>query len=230
MKQDLFSRIKELSCVTKISNFFPQENQIFDFIFFVCPRFTGNGLKINKHKTGFTANYREGISEYSKVRFQMVKNFMDQINAIGINYTVNTIFAAADSILLFPIPAEPPSTPSGNDIPGDFKLISNFDIYRNHFQTFGQIYRQEPWKNTPNWALKIEYDRLTEIIPSHTPEEIKEDFIARCFAGFALDGIILKKGLFGTNPIILGVESKGVSVLQNSALERKDWIPVIDLC
>jgi hypothetical protein len=229
MKQDLFSSIKELSCVTRISNFFPEENQIFDFIFFVCPRFSGSGLKINKHQTGFTANYREGISEYSKERFKMVKNFIDQINTIGINYTVNTVFAAADSMLLFPLPPEPPITPHGDDIPKDFELISNLNIYRDHFQNFSQIYRQEPWKSAPNWALKIEYERLAEIIPSHAPENIKQDFISRCFAGFALDGIILRKGLFGSNPVLLGVESKGVSVLQNCALERKDWLPVIDL-
>lgn len=230
MTTDLFSTIKALPGVAKISNFFPQENQILDLIFFVCPRFTGNGLKINKHQTGFTANYREGISEYSKERFVKAQNFMDRLSSANIKYKIKTIFAAADSTLLFPVPAEPPVLPSYEYIPEGFKLTSNLEIYQNHLQDFGRIFRQEPWKSAPSWALKIEYDRLTEIIPHHTPEEIKEDFIARCFAGFALDGIILRKGLFSTNPIILGVESKGVSVLQNCALEKKDWLPVIDLC
>ena len=55
------------------------------------------------------------------------------------------------------------------------------------------------------------------------------ELIERIFTGFALDGKLISAGYFGNNPIILGIESPGVIILQNSALTRKQWLPVIQL-
>lgn len=226
---DLFSQIKSFSSVQKVSNFYPNGNDLYDLVFFVCPRISGKGIKINKANTGFTASYRDGMSEYSRERFVRVSNFLTEIRSIGLRYSLTTIFAAADSYLLFPIPADPPEIPSPEFIPDGFELVSNLQIYRNFSTEFGYFYRDCIWKKTPQWARKLEIERLAEILPINAPENLKTDFTDRCFAGFALDGLVLKQGIFGPNPVILGVESLGVSVLQNAALEKPDWIPVIDL-
>lgn len=76
----------------------------------------------------------------------------------------------------------------------------------------------------------MEEERLLELLPTTVPKNLAADFVRRVFAGFALDGILIRKGEFGTkNPVILGVESPGVGVLQNAALPKGQWLPVIQL-
>ena len=229
LTHDLFATIRALSSIKKVSNFYVPEDTVLDLVFFVCPRLTGNGLKVNKLKTGFAASYRDGISEYSRERFERVDRFCHELQSFDVNYRLTAIFAAADSMMLFPIPAEPPNLPSAEFVPQGFKLLSNLEIYASQFQTFAKLYRDSVWQKAPPWAIKMERDRLAEILPRNIPDNISEDFINRCFAGFALDGLILRQGYFGQNPVILGVETPGVSVLQNIALERSQWLPVIDL-
>ena len=167
---DLFSQIRDFSSVQKVSNFYPENNICHDFIFFVCPRINGSGIRVNKANTGFTASYRDGISEYSRERFVRVGNFLSEIRSIGLNYSLNAIFAAADSYLLFPIPATPPTIPAPEFIPDGFELTSNLQIYREYLTEFGCFYRDCIWKRTPQWANKLECERLTEILPTSAPE------------------------------------------------------------
>lgn len=236
MDTDLFSLLKAAKSVARISNFYLNDYHVIEFISFSCPRFTGNGLKLNECKTGFTATYRDGFSANSLKSFELIQAFNEEFgqicqdNSVEMKIKTKVIFADADSVILLPIPVSPPAMPPIEDRPCGIIFKRNLPIYREYLAKFGEIYQEKPWKSAPKWALEMEYERLDKIIPSHTPEPIKEDFINRCFAGFALDGIILREGRFGPNPVILGVESKGVSILQNSALAKKDWIPVIDLC
>jgi len=71
--------------------------------------------------------------------------------------------------------------------------------------------------------------RLNDLLPDGCPSNVSKDFVRRAMAGFALDGILIKSGCFGGNPVLLGVESPEVAVLQNAALSRENRIPVIQL-
>lgn len=228
-KVDLYQLFTNFSSVKKISNLYPiEEDQTLDFIFYVCPRMTGKGLFINRNKTGFTAKYQNGISKYSQSRFEMVKRFIINMESQKIPYSLTTIFASADSFLLFPAPVNQPQLPE-EDIPEGFQLVSNYEIYQKYLLNFGIFYNEQIWNKLPRSFVNIETKRLMEILPSSAPENLKIDFIERCFAGFALDGFILKQKEFGQNPIILGVESSGVSVIQNATFEQLERIPIIEL-
>lgn len=231
--RDFFQIFRDIPSVQKVNNLFPgSEQTIFDFVFFVCPRLSGNGLRLNRHKTGFTATYRDGISEYSVERIQRVESFLAEVDCLdGINYTVTIVFASADSFILFPIPVEPPPIPLA--LHHKMAVVANHEIYKDHLPIFGKFFQQKPWfvaaSKLVAKAVQQERQRLVEVLPEKAPENIKEDFIERCFSGFALDGFLLREGILVKNPVILGVESWGVPVLQNSALAEDQRLPVIEL-
>jgi len=223
---DLFSSLKKIETIKKINNFYPERiSNPLNFVFFLCPAMNGSGFRLNRHKTGLTATYKEGISKSGQKNIERVSRFVKEMEKTEIKFSVTTIFANADSLILFPVPVKEPSLPEYSI----FETVGNYEAVKQNLCIFSRFYRERPWLNVPEKFINTETDRLKESFLSNLPENIVLDFIDRTFAGFALDGALLRKGLFGENPILLGVESPGVSVLQNVALTKKDWIPVVEL-
>lgn len=230
---DLFALIRRLREVSKVSNLYPQHGERpLDLIFFTCPKMKGgrwrNRIRVNPQGTGFTTTYKEGVTEESLSRVHQAVNFARILTGVGIKVgALTNVFASTDSLILFPIPVSPPPTIPQFD---GVRTISNYEVVLGHLTLWGELYREQPWQKVPRWARKMEEERFRKLLPVTAPENLVEDFIRRVFAGFSLDGILIRQGKFGTeNPVILGVESPGVAVLQNAALLNKEWLPIIQL-
>lgn len=223
---DLFYVLRNFETVERVSNLYPSiTEKSLNFLFFLCPKIKGSGLRLNRNKTGFIVDYSAGLSNKSQDATERVKRFLAELTDIQVSYSAKAIFASADSIILFPIPVEPPAIP---DIT-DFDVISNLGLMLKHLPDFGRLYRDKPWNSVPKKVREQERERLSNLLPSNTPNHLKQDFVERTWAGFALDGILTRQGYFGDNPVLLGVESPGVAVLQNSALPKDQWIPIVQL-
>ena len=110
------------------------------------------------------------------------------------------------------------------------KVVSNLEAVKNRMSDFNDIYNSQPWKKESiQRFVSLEEKRMAQFLDKKMQNNIKKDFIRRVFAGFALDGIFMRERVFGSNPVILGVESPGVPILQNSTLGRGDWVPVVSL-
>lgn len=225
---DAFQTIRNMEMVKRVSNFYPEVWQKpIDFLFFVCPP-NKNRPKLNRHKNGFTFCYRKGagLDRLNQERVQKVQSFLNAFQLAGIAFNCRCIFAAGDALIVSPIPLEKPDyLLKIEGIP----VVSNYELVCSNLGRFAALYNKKPWETVPSKVTKEEKERLFQILPTEADENIKMDFVERVWAGFALDGILMKKGAFGSNPVILGVESFGVTILQNSALSKKDWIPVIGL-
>lgn len=229
---DVFRVISKLEEVERVRNLYPKgAERPLDLIFFTCPQMRGsrrrNRIRVNELGTGLTTRYEEGISENSLARLEKAKRFAQILGEakVKVGCIINVV-GTADALILFSPPVNPPPIPRFEGV----RTISNYEIVLRHFALWAEFYRQQPWLNAPRWARKMERERLRGLLPTTVPENLAEDFVRRVFAGFALDGILIHKGEFGTkNPVILGVESLGVAVLQSAALPKEQWLPVIQL-
>ena len=61
------------------------------------------------------------------------------------------------------------------------------------------------------------------------PKVWKERMIRRIISSYVLDGILMRRGVYGPNPVILGVEATSTVVIQNAGLGDNEKIPVIML-
>lgn len=226
---DLFQVIREFNSVKQVSNLYPEvENKPLNFLFFICPATKPSGYKINRNKTGLTVEYVNGYNKSTDERLTRVNMFIEEAKKAKISFNVSAIFASADAIMLFPIPVTPPFLP---DLDFGIKIVSNYEIVWSNFARYAKLFYSKPWENVPDKFVRMEYDRIKTFFSERKiPQYIVQDFIERVFAGFALDGVLIRGGYFGDNPVILGIESPGVVVLQNAALPRKQWLPIIQLC
>ncbi|MEA3463492.1 MAG: hypothetical protein U9R14_00170 [Patescibacteria group bacterium] len=213
----------------RVSNLYPEiGKKPLDFLFFICPKLKSNGFRLNRNKTGLAVEYVKGENKSTVERLEKVKMFISEVRGAGIEFTISAIFASADAIMLFPLPVMVPPLPNLNS---NIRVISNYEIVQNNFFEFIRLYNNRPWEKVPEKFVKMEYERLKSFIHGQKiPQNIIHDFIERAFTGFALDGKLIRAGHFVDNPVILGIESPGVVVLQNAALSRKQWLPVIQLC
>lgn len=204
-----------------------------NFLFFVCPRMKNPGITIKR--SALTAKYVPGLSGYQQKRIARIKRFFHEAESfygarskVRINFDIKkAIFAAADSFILFSPPLDPP-----REVPNipEIEVVSNIDLYKKREGRFTDIlYHERPWEKIPAWVLDTEEKRLRQLLPVETSREVKQEFIQRVFAGFALDGLVIREGVFGGNPVILGIESPGVGYLQNASLKPEERIPVIQL-
>lgn len=223
---DVFGTLKGLNSVAQVSGIAPDRAQPLRFVFFVCPKMTGKGLRPNEDSTGLRATYVPGLSQSTLSRVSRVERFMGQIGAAGIKATATAIYAAADALTLFPRPMAVPSAPA---TVGPFAAVPNGDAVARHFAMFGQLYRDQPWRNIPGRFVVQEEVRLRELLPGGLSTVVADDFVRRVLAGFALDGLLLAGQAFGACRVILGVESPGVAKLQNAALSRDQRLPVVQL-
>jgi len=233
---DLFETIRKMPGVIKVSNFYEKTSaRTLDFFFFICPRMKSSGLRVNELKTGLVAEYVKGKNKSTVERLAKVSAFIKEFQKLNIPYTLTAVLASADALILFPIPVPKPPlehylATNDNNI-ANVRTISNYEIVLKFFPLFGELYYKKPWTQLPQKILRAEKERLESFFTSRRiPENLIQDFIRRIFAGFALDGILAQRGHFGiNNPVLLGVESPGVAMLQNAALSRDQWLPVIQL-
>lgn len=231
---DIFQLLREMPSVQKVSNLYPERmdfDRMLTFLFFACPRVNGSGFRINPQKTGLTASYTATASGSMIDRVGQANAFIDEFRVLSakhrIRYQCRCIFAAADALVLFPIPKAPPPTPEWGE--ANIELISNYEPMRNHIELLAEFRQNKPWQSLPGSVITEERQRLLSFLPHGLPDNIRQDYVERIFAGFCLDGHLIRKELFGENPIILGVEPPGVTMIQNSALAKQDWVPVIAL-
>jgi len=224
---DMFSRLRELSSVLKVSNLYQQvADEVITFVFFICPKMKGQGFRINSNKTGFDAEYVPAVLANSAIlAIERATRFLSEFETLGLPFMSRALYASADALILPSVPTTPPATPVSLDV----EIVSNDQAVIEHLTDFGRLYREKPWRNTPQKISDLERQRLISILPSNTPTNVACDFVERTWSGFALDGVLIRSECFGPNPVLLGVESPGVSVLQNAALPRDQWLPVIQL-
>ncbi len=226
---DIFAQLRRFESVEKVSNLYSEasKNVPLDFFFFLCPKMKGSGLKLNRNKTGLTAEYVEGLNTSTPQRISRVKRFLEEFKTLKIPFTCKGVLSLADAIILFPVPARPPVAPL--DILG-IPIISNYELVKMSFVRFAGLLNEKPWERSPGKVRESEFARLSEMLKyANPPQNLIQDFVERIWAGFALDGILAKEGKFGDNPILLGVESPYVVMLQNAALPREKWLPTIQL-
>ena len=235
--EDVFATLRKLSSVERVSNFY-NIPQPLNLNFFLCPRMTNKGLLLNGARTGLRAAYKDGPAKSTEERVDKLEKFLQEASAQGICTRIQGIFAAADANLLFPIPPFPPPPPDaecalltrlGLRTKTAITLAINTEAFERHQALFAQFYEEQPWLRVPARFWSGEEERLVKMLPKGVPQYIKVDFLRRTFAGFALDGVLLRKGYFGRDPVLLGLESPGVPALQNAALPREEWLPVIQL-
>jgi hypothetical protein len=194
-----------------------------NFLFFICPRMKTPGI-VMEHGA-LACAYVPGLTGFAETRVLKARAFIDRARSVGIDCDLTAIYADADAFVLFqPAVKRPSDTP----IIGGIKMVTNFELYRPEMDRyFMMLYKDAPWQNLPVWIT--EGQRLKGLLPGDAPRELKEDFVRRALAGFALDGLVIRKGMFFGNPILLGVESPGVAILQNAALEPGEKIPIVEL-
>lgn len=222
---DLYKEIKKINCVKKVKNFWSICEGKIDFVFFLCPCSNGSGLKLNRLKTGIETKYVDRLSKSGIERIERVSKFIKEFEKLGIPFLVKGIFASADSFTLFSSFVREPNLP----IVEGMELITNYDVVIKSLDRFIQHKEKKTWKFAPEKFIKQETERINSILSSKIPDNIKEDFTERVLSGFVLDGELIKEKEFGENPVLLGVESSGVAIIQNSALLKKDWIPVVEI-
>lgn len=241
---DLFATLRAFSSVERVSNLYGASNPL-HLHFFLCPKIKNKGLCLRKVGmgsgkvvTGLRVAYDVGPAKSTEERLARVERFLQEALAGGVGVRVQAIFAVADAMLLFSLPVPLPPPPEaesallarmGLRTKVGATLTVNTEAVEQHRALFTQFYEEQPWRSVPERVRREEEDRLVQMLPEGTPDYIREDFVRRTFAGFALDGMLLRSGAFGRDPVILGVESSGVPILQNAALPREQWLPVIQL-
>lgn len=227
---DLFVQLKKLENVEKVSNFYPGilEKGSLDFFFFLCPKMKGGRFRLNKNQTGFTTEYVEGLNNSTPQRIVCVKRFLEEFKNLKIPFTCRGILATADAIILFPFPVKPPIV--FPEIEG-VQIISNYELVKINFVKFLELINEKSWEKAPKRVRDLEFDRLFSDFPKYikSPKNLIQDFVERTWAAYSLDGLLARAGKFGDNPILLGVESPGVAILQNAALPKEKWLPVVQL-
>ena len=214
------SRIRGVAKITAAGKNCFEDSRL---VYFLCPSLSSKGIVVNAEGTGFTSKYVEGLNGFTKARRDKAMKFMSLLTVQGWNGGFSLVWASADALLLYS-QTDYPSMPS-NLLGG----IANHQAVVNHMADFRRFYEQQPWSSAPAWAIAQEERRLFSLLPREANKQLKQDFMRRVFAGFALDGFLLRKGWCGQNPVILGVESPGVAILQNAALKPSEQIPIIQL-
>lgn len=225
----LLRLLKRMRSVQRVEDWNYIGDGAVNFVFYFCPRMKSRGFWLNQDGTGLETKYVPGISGFSAQRIARVAAFRQEMaHANADPPLITAIFASADSAVLFPQEVAAPQTPTCEEV--GFPVIENLTAFREHRSLWESFYRARPWlENTPPHVQDAEKRRLRGLL-GLVPPSVATNFIERVFAGFAFDGVLLRRGLLGVkNPVILGIESPGVPVLQNAALRQDDRVPLIQL-
>lgn len=225
----LLRLLKRMLSVHRVDGWSCSSDDVVHFVFYFCPRMKSSGFWIKQDGTGLETKYVPGISGFSAQRIARVVAFRKEMERSNADLpSITAIFASADSAMLFPQEVASPEKPAREEV--GFPVIENLKAFREHRPVWETLRRTKPWlKNTPPHVQDAENRRLRGLL-GPIPFPVADDFITRVFAGFAFDGVLLRREILGlNNPVILGVESPGVPVLQNAALDPDERIPVIQL-
>lgn len=223
---DLFAVLREFETVERVSHLFPETwSEPLDFFFFLCPKIKPAGFRPNRNKTAFRVDFVPGVANSTLTRVERVLRFLEEFEQLDVEYQLRAVLATADVIILPLVPMEAPPLIGLDGI----EVVSNFPFVQSRLGMYFELYRDQPWMSLPERIRREERKRLEKLLPSRTPAGLVDEFVERAWAGFALDGRLARQGCFGKNPVLLGVESPGVAILQNAALQRDQWLPVIQL-
>jgi len=226
---DMFWFVSKLPGVANVKNFYPKHWQDMDLVFWICPNISSKGWRYDPKTSGLTASFVPGLSVRSNLRLIEALNIATRLSEIpqAVN-RITALYATADSLLLMPIPGNVPSTiPTELSVNGLSVVPTHSVVTHEYLQRWGEFYHSMPWSSVPRKFVELETERLKGIPWGVVPKSVMQDWITRVFAGYAKDGVWLRE--FFKNPVIIGVESPGVVVMQNSALKKEDWVPVIQL-
>lgn len=193
-------------------------------VFFLCPCLSSKGITVRKDGLGYSAKYVNRLSITARERINKTLAFRAAAADVGWQCEPVAVWGSADAFILYDqtdFPLLPENIP--------VKVVSNYEPVQARISDFWSYYESQPWlQGCLQRAVKQEQQRLLSLLPNSC-RSLRLDFVRRVFAGFALDGMLLQLGTFGRNPIILGVESPGVTELQNAVLPPFNRVPVIQL-
>ncbi len=224
-----WKKLQRLTSVRRVVGLIPSGSATIDFVFFICPRMKAGGYWLNKDRTGLETKYVPGLNISTRERVKRVETFVAEARKFGLaGFSVSAIISDADALVLFSVPVSPAPPPSEREV--GFPVYANYEAVRRNLPIWEAFCRSETWlQGVTREAVVRERKRLKELVIQF-PAPVVEDFVKRVFAGFALDGLLLRRGELGPkNPVILGVESPGVALLQNAALPQGEQVPVVEL-
>jgi hypothetical protein len=212
----------------------PQEG--FTLLPFLCPfRYKPYNVVKNEQGAilGVTTGYRDGITKGSKEKIERVESFCDAASPILGASKIRFIMGDSD---IYACSSLFPKAPELPFVEG-FDVISNKEIWERHnaILELEQIcdFSYEKYSSSIQDVIKKERDEHLNVDGGMYHEEVptvwKERMIRRIISSYMLDGVLMRRGLYGPNPVILGVESLSTTIIQNAALDENEKIPVIML-
>jgi len=127
----LHEALRQLPSVANVRSLFPDHPQPLNAVFWLCPAYTGNGLTVRRDELGLTARYDSARLSLSTIdRIARTRRFATEAAAVGIKVTPTAIFAAGDAMVMFPVPADPPSPPEELD---GITVASNLEAVRRRW-------------------------------------------------------------------------------------------------
>lgn len=231
---DLFAQIRTSASVEKISNFFyPTEPETgLTFIGFICPYRTKKFTYL-KNKAGevvdLKTTYYPGISSGGRERIARIVAFRNEMKGLVRSKYV-LVWADSDGYVCFLSPNFEIPGPEAVD---GFVVIRNREVWEKgtRLKAFWTFCRSQfsILDNIPGKFLKEAKAELTGLFDERISGEIQSFLVNRILLSYVYDGLLMKKGVYGENPVILGVESEAVSFLQNAFFKKDERIPIVQL-
>lgn len=159
--------------------------------FFICPKLTGKGYRLNQQGTGFTVRYEQKGSQRKSTfeRTQRIKAFLKEFRELKlpIEWEIKGIVASAEAKFLFPEPVEPALVPY--EIEG-FPTISTFKIVEKEgLGRFWELCKNKPWLVLSSEVVKKGNIAAMGVLShTHAPQNLVDDFVCRIFWRICLRG------------------------------------------
>jgi len=236
-KQSLGDRVLGLESVQSIHNFRYSELPAggFTLLPFLCPfRYKPYNVVKNMQGVvlGVTTGYRDGITTGSKSKINRVSAFWNNgASAVLHGSRIRFLMGDSDIYACSSIFPEAPALPCMEGM----EIVSN----KQAWETVGAVLELEELCDTGyslyspaiQDAIKQEREEHLQVDAGMYHPDVpmiwKERMIKRIICSYMLDGILMRRGVYGSNPIILGVEASSTVVIQNAALKDEEKIPVI---
>lgn len=237
-KKSFIELLQDLDFVQDVHHFIydkiPEEG--FTLLPFLCPfRYKPYAAVRDEQGEiiGITTGYRQGITKGSQSKIDRVRNFWNNGGSAVLNNScIKFLMGDSDVYACSSIYPQAPVVPNLDD----FEILSNKAIWEKYraiaelemicdeqYETYAK-YIQETIEQERNEHLHVD-----EMYHPDVPAEWKEKMIQRILSSYMLDGILMRRGVYGPNPVILGVEASSTAIIQNAALSEDEKIPVIML-
>ena len=238
MTPNLVRALTEIETVQSVMHFAHTEvpEGGFTLLPFLCPfRYKPYNVVTNEHGLiqGVTTGYRKGITEGSLAKIARVRTFWEQAALLLSGSKVRFLMGDSDVYACSTIFPEAPPVPQLDD----FEVVSNKEIWEKEEAVLelericDTLYEKcaEPIQDV---IAKERTEHLQvdgTMYHEEVPKVWKERMIRRILSSYMLDGILMRRGVYGPNPVILGVEAMSTTIIQNAALDAKEKIPIIML-